>query len=49
MFLFGCLWDYPRLWKGWWDELVSLYKFCYPNWCVGGNFNVMRDFDTFIR
>ena len=26
-----------------WDELVSLWKICGRNWCLGGNFNVARN------
>ena len=25
-----------------WDELAGLYGVCSPNWCVGGDFNVIR-------
>ncbi|XP_028093340.1 uncharacterized protein LOC114293463 [Camellia sinensis] len=26
----------------WWDELAGLFGLCSPNWCVGGDFNVVR-------
>ena len=28
---------------GFWDELVGLWKICGNNWCVGGDFNVVRN------
>lgn len=26
----------------WWEELVDLFGLCSPNWCMGGDFNVVR-------
>lgn len=28
--------------REWWDELVGLFGLCSPYWCVGGDFNVVR-------
>lgn len=25
-----------------WEELAGLYGVCGPNWCVGGDFNVVK-------
>ncbi|GMP92133.1 hypothetical protein CsSME_00042487 [Camellia sinensis var. sinensis] len=32
----------PNARLGWWGEMAGLFGLCSPNWCVGGDFNVVR-------
>jgi len=32
----------PHLRFEFWEELFSLHGLCHPNWCLGGDFNVIR-------
>ena len=32
----------PLLRKDFWVELLDIFGLCFPLWCVGGDFNVLR-------